>query len=78
VLRDGERYVSLHPHLGFAHKIIADAAYQVANWALDRKHLILALQLDPEFKHSYLNIRKLDPRFAELPPGWLPPEEIWD
>ena len=77
VLEKGERDIKLCPEYGFLHKIIADAALQSSRWELNRQHLIKAHQLDPEFPHSYSSLWQLDPRFAVVPKGWLPPSRIY-
>jgi|GEM_PF-2924210 len=78
VLEKGDQDIRLCPQYGFLHKIIADAAFRLSRWESNHQHLIKAHQLDPEFPYSYSSLWKLDPRFAVVPKGWLPPSEIYD
>ncbi|HOX36420.1 MAG TPA: outer membrane protein assembly factor BamD [Candidatus Brocadiia bacterium] len=73
----GERYVELYPEIGFAHKIIADAAFNKGDMILNKKHLVKAMQLDLEFRHTYFDLCRLDGRYTRTPEGWLRPLAIW-
>jgi tetratricopeptide (TPR) repeat protein len=78
VLTEGSRYVARYPHVGFVQTILADAAFHLGDQETNREYLIRAMQLEPEFKGSYEKLCALDPRFAEMPEGWPPPEKIWE
>jgi hypothetical protein len=77
VLAAGAHYVDLYPDVGFAHKVIADAAYKLGQLDLSKHHMIEAMQLDPEFPSGYLSLLLLDGGYAKVPAHWLPPAEIW-
>jgi tetratricopeptide (TPR) repeat protein len=77
VVEKGEEILELYPEYGFVHKMIADAAFLLSQFELNREHLIKAQQLDPEWPYSYTSLWKLDPRFAVVPAGWLPALKIF-
>lgn len=76
-LQYGNEYLAHFPHVGFVHKIIADAAFKLGRQDLNRAHLIRASQLDPEFEASLRNLAQLDPRFGLMPEGWPWFYELW-
>lgn len=77
VLAAGRSYIRLYPDVGFAHKIVADAAYKLGELDLSKQENVLAMQLDPEFPSAYLSLILQDPSYARLPVHWLAPSEIW-
>ncbi len=77
VLEAAEHYVRLYPDVGFAHVVIADAAHMLGRRDLNKHHLTKAMQLDPEFRNTYLSLVNLDRGYAEVPEYWLPLAEVW-
>jgi tetratricopeptide (TPR) repeat protein len=76
-LNAGARYLHLYPDVGFAHKIIADSAYRLGELGLSKQHMVIAMQLDPEFPSSLLSLVLVDRGYAEMPARWLPVSDIW-
>lgn len=76
-IADGKQYVAQYPHVAFAYTVMADAANQIGQEELNRRYLVKAMQLDPEFWYSYRKLYRLDPAYVVMPDGWLPVAQIW-
>lgn len=77
VIEQGEDYLKTYPEVGFAHKIVADAALRLGCRDLNHAHLVRAMQLDPEFRASFIDLCFTDLAYISAPEGWLPVNQVW-
>ena len=77
VLKEGRRYVSLYPRIGYAHKILADAAFESGEKQYAEQHYLECFQLDPELMNGFTALFNKFPQHAPTKQSWGPITRIW-